>query len=478
MGDEGSAELTMQNASNFTYCSCAYQCRTGELSHTNISCDCVWSIPPPRIKHAPYVAAVEACFFLVAFFWNFFIIISFAMRRRLLKEPASIYLLNLAVTDFLLAIFVIFQCFIAELADGFIIGHTDVLRCRICEFLGFMIMLLMASTLHTLAVLSFDRFFLLANPMSYKKYFNWRRALVIVILLWCLSFCIAIPPIFGFGEYAFSVAIANCHPQWTGFSYTGIKNIHYIIFVGVEALIPIAFLTFTNMWTYKIVTGVLRARLDRHYSFRDKSIPRTQQIRNEHAEHTKQQLQLMKVFGGLFLAHIACWMPVLTVLMVANIVGPTNIPIEVYITGWLFYLTNPVAHPILETFFIKDLRTKVNQAKTSVKTSLKNVGSFSSNVVKRSLTSMRHKDREESGCSPSKCNTSTWTFPTTLCKEGGQNHMTRITSVKFTVNECQEARDGQRINQNGYTVRSYLEDHATHQNGQVSSPESRMNLRC
>ena len=397
--EEGPADMLNVSATNWTYCSCAHQCRTGELSSTNISCDCLWDIHPSLLKYSPYLATIEAVFFMVAFFWNLFIIISFAMHRKLLKDPASIYLFNLAVTDFLLAIFVVFQCFVAELTGGFVIGHTDIIRCRLCEFLGFMIMFLMANTLHTLAILSFDRFFLLVNPMSYQSYFNWRRALVLVTVVWCLSLCIAIPPIFGFGEYAFTITIANCHPQWQGSSYRGIKNLHYIVFVGTEALIPIAFLTFTNLWTYKIVNSVLRARLKRNHSFtKSTSAPQMQKMKNERVDHTRQQLQLIKVFGALFLAHTACWAPVLIVLLVANIIGPTNIPLEVYLAGWVLYLTNPVAHPILETFFIKDLRTRVKRAKRSVKKSIKHVGSFSTGWVQRSLSRMSSLRSKKSEC--------------------------------------------------------------------------------
>lgn len=495
--EEGSADM-MQNLTNgnFTYCSCAAQCRVANLSSTNISCDCQWAIPPPLLKYSPYIAAIEAGYFIIAFFWNLFIIISFIARRKLLKEPASVYLFNLAWTDLLLAIFIIFQCFIAEVSEGFIIGHTDVIRCWICEFLGFMIMFLMASTLHTLAVLSFDRFFLLVKPLSYQNYFTWRRALIIVAAIWVLSFCIAIPPIFGVGEYAFSQAIANCHPQWAGTSYTGIRNLNYIILVGVEALIPIAFLTFTNMWTYKIVTGVLRSRLQRQRSFANKFSPKTQQVKNSESDHTRQQLQLVKVFGALFVAHIVCWLPVLSVLVVANIIGPEKIPLEVFLVGWLFYLTNPVAHPMLETFFIKDLRTRVKRVQKSMKTTLRKVGSIGQTLVQKSVSqgsSIRGKDQEsEQNVSQrngvgkltltSKCSANSVSMPQYSPRSPGESEPPKahVSVVKFTVLEGQDAQDGGRLRKNGYRGKGTLptishpeNTHNTHLETDTPNPDQK-----
>ena len=375
-------------------------CRKAELSDTNITFPFLWEILPALQKYAPYVTAVQAVFFIISFFWNLFILISFGMRRKLLKETASVYLFNLALTDLLLAVFVVFQCFLTEAAGAFIVGTTDVIRCGICEFLGFMIMLLMAVTIHTLAMLSFDRFFLLVKPLSYHQYFNWRRALVIVIIIWVFSFGLAIPPIFGFGEYSFSVAIANCHPQWVGISYQGIDNFNYIILVAGEAILPIFMLTFTNMWTYKVIMSVLRKKLKRQRSFN--SGPATAsgpELKTSESKHNRQQIQLVKVFGALFIAHVMCWTPVLIVVAVGIGIGALNVPPEVFLVAWMFYLTNPVAHPILETFFVKDLRLRVYRAHKSVRNSLRRMSSMG-NSFKRSWS-----QRSESKSSESKRST-------------------------------------------------------------------------
>lgn len=424
---------------NFDFnCTSVGFCRITALSTTNISNEVVWLNLVSLKQYSPYIATVEAIYFVLAFFWNVFILVSLVRHRKLMKEPASVYLFNLAVTDLMLAVFVILQCFISEVSGGFKIGNTDVTRCGVCEFLGFMLMFLMASTLHTLAMLSFDRFFLLLKPLSYQQYFNRKRALIIILFIWLLSFGIAIPPVLGFGEYAFNVFLSNCHPKWLGHSYRGITNFNYIVFVAGEAGIPIAFLTFTNMWTYKIVALVLKSKLQRQRSFHTK-------VKESESDHTRQQLQLAKVFGALFLAHIACWTPVLTAVAVSLIIGQCKLPVEVFIVGWLLYLTNPVVHPILETFFIKDLRMRVSRARQSVRDSLYGMGSLGHSLQRSwSVRSLRKTHDcslvELNGKLPLSCKTSldkSKDSPTSLkpppLHENGD--MLQRSQVKFTVIE-------------------------------------------
>ena len=242
-------------------------------------------------------------------------------------------------------------------------------------------MLLVACSLHSLAALSVDRFVLLARPLRYKHYFNWKRATLIVIGCWVISVLIAFPPLAGFGQYEFNTVFANCHPRWTG-KTNGIPHIFYALFVGAEAIIPILILAVTNVWTYKIVSGALRKKFRRQKSFRD--APKSEEEQHREAEENRdyrhKQQQLVKVFGALLIAHIISWTPTLTIMVVALVMGAASLPIKVYIFGWISYLSNPVLHPIIESFFIKDLRRKMNKAKGKVRNSLR---SASGSVMSR-----------------------------------------------------------------------------------------------
>ena len=80
----------------------------------------------------------------------------------------------------------------------------------------------------------------------------------------------------------------------------------------------------------------------------------------------------MKVFGALIIAYIISYTPTILTLFLFIILSVTgdredSIPSEVYIFGFLCFLTNPVFHPIIESFFVKELRYQVIRARKGVK---------------------------------------------------------------------------------------------------------------
>lgn len=333
-----------------------FNCRTSELSRHQITSQAVWQLLPAVHHAAPAVAAVEAVFFAIAFVWNLFILICYLRQPRLLKEPANLYLCNIALADFLLSVLVILISFVSEATKEFVFGDTDIIRCHFCEFLGFTLMFFVTMVLHTLAALSFDRFVLLSKPLQYKLYFSWKTAVSVLALIWFISFWVAIPPVLGFGQYEFNAVFANCHPRWTG-QTGGINHINYILFAAVEAVVPIVILTVTNVWTFMIIKNFITIRLKRRrLNLQLPSKLNDLERRREKKDYLQQQKRLIRVCAALFIAHIINWTPTLLVVTIAYGVGPTKIPIEVYIFGWVCYLINPVAHPIIESLFIKELR--------------------------------------------------------------------------------------------------------------------------
>ena len=306
MSGEGSGEGSLNES--FPPFQLFFPCRE-RFPSTNTTSPFIWSILPDLQGARIYVAIIEALFFVVGVLWNLFVIVSYCIKPMLLIEPANIYLFNLAVINLLLCIFVTFTCFISEVTGEFIFGSSDLVRCNYCLFLGVVLHTFISLSLHTLTALSVDRFVILFRPMSYKSIFNWKKAVAIQASLWALSIVISIPPVFGFGEYEFNLALASCNARWSGESYRGIGNINYVIFFGTEAIFPIVILTFTNIWIIKIVRSFLKRRITRRRTYRGDDSDKSKE---EEEKYQRQQKQLIRVFGALFVAHIVCWTPVLT----------------------------------------------------------------------------------------------------------------------------------------------------------------------
>ncbi len=346
-----------------------FPCRAQPISKDSLS-PIVWGSLPQVSEARWFVVTIESIFLVVGLAWNLFIISCFIRNRKLLKQPGNIYLLNLAITDILISLFVTFTTLTAEAAGDFVFGFSDFSRCITCKVFGVAMHILVAVSLHTLAAMSVDRCVFLTQPMHYGNMFTWKMAVFILFVIWTLSIAVAVPPLFQFGDYEYNLVFSFCNARWSGKS-GDLPNIYYILFYALEALIPIFILTFTNIWIVKIAKKALKQRITRQRSYRGNN----SDGRGEEKKYKRQQKQLIRVFGALFIAHIVCWVPVISVMFVALGLGAENIPPETFIAGWLAFLTNPVIHPILETFFVQELRYKVNKTKKSMRQSVKKASS-------------------------------------------------------------------------------------------------------
>jgi hypothetical protein len=170
---------------NETENSTEFNCLADDISDTNITNSTFWRI---FLKNgAPAVSVVFGVYFLLAFIWNLFIIVTFLNKRKMLREPANILLLNLAIADLTVAMTQMFFSMITAAYVEFVFGDSDVVRCGMCDFTGVFFMLLYGVSVHTLAALSFDRFLLLFRPFRYKKIMTPRNTVVIVVLIWLIS---------------------------------------------------------------------------------------------------------------------------------------------------------------------------------------------------------------------------------------------------------------------------------------------------
>ena len=365
------------------------------VSSVNITDPSHWRIREELLYGTPYVATVILIFFLLSFFWNLFIIITYFVKYRLLKEPANIFLLNLAFADLLVALTTMLFSIVTEIVQEFVFGSTDVVRCGLCNFAGVFLIFLIAVSLHMLAVLSVDRFILLTWPLRYKRIMNKWKAIVIVIVVWIIAILIALPPVFGFGQNEFNRNFGACLPRFTGTNpLSGIGSQFYAAFVALEALIPILVLAFTNVWTYRLVAKFLKKNITRRRTFRGKGSGS-----DEERKYHSQQRQLVRVFGALFISNIISWTPVLVVVFLIFFISASVLPREIYIFGWICYLTNPVVHPIIESFFVKDLRYQIRRAKKTVRRASSAVYRQSTRLFNRSALEEANAkmDKEEAG---------------------------------------------------------------------------------
>jgi hypothetical protein len=362
-GSGSGSGFGLGNSSNNTF-----DCRLSEKSSTFITSPGDWQIAEGREVGTIIIGVILVVMFVVGTLWNLFIVITFFVKHHLLQEPANIFLLNVAIVDLLLCMTAMVFSFVTAFAQEYVFGSNDVTRCAVCKLDSFFFIFLIFLSLHFLTALSVDRFILLSRPLRYKQYMNRWKAVVICVTMYGVCFIIAILPILGFGQYEFHQNISSCLPRFTPAS-----NFYFIIFATAEAIIPITILAITNVWTYRLVSKFLKKRFKRKLAYHggDTEIETAELDTAEEKVYHKQQQQLVKMFGALLIGNVISYTPtiiavILFLLLFLNDMGDL-IPDEVYIVGFISFLTSAVVHPIIESFFVKELRYQVNRARKGVK---------------------------------------------------------------------------------------------------------------
>ena len=321
-----------------------------------------WSVRDDINNGRIPIALILSAICITAFLWNLFILVTYCYKYHLLKEPGNIFLFGLALTDFLVSITILPTSVVTVAAGEFMFGTVDQVRCDVCYFQGFLMTFCPIVSVTILAALSVDRCFLLYNPLLYKKKKSYVLAILGVVLIWLVGTLICIPPSFGFGQWEFNRNIAVCLPRFTPFS-----NARYMVVVVLYTLIPIVTLAITNIWTYKIVSRFLKKKLVRRRSYRGSFRER----KEDNHQHQQQQSQLIKVFGALFIANIVIWSPIILMVFIVQATGGKGIPDWLYVLFWILFVSNTVVHPILESFFNKELRVVVNKGKRKVNSTVR-----------------------------------------------------------------------------------------------------------
>jgi len=303
-----------------------------------------------HLKGVRSLAVFQIIYLVVGIPWNL-LVIGVIVVNKLFHKPAHLLLLSLAVSDLLACVCVMPFNIIVALAGHFFIGFSDYARCQVCHFYVITIIIMIYISLFTVAIMSIDRLIYIKLPLRYDRIMTMRKMLLIVILVWLLSILISLPPVFGFGEIEFSNIVGSCSTKFTGRTRLG-ESMKYIIFLVVVALVPFITTLVCNislLWTACKTVKLTYAKSVRNLN----SDQHTSQVK---ARHHKQQIQLAKVFGAIFVVNCITWIPTALISVISGILGSEKVPAVAFSFVFLAFLSQPAIHPILETFLVAKVR--------------------------------------------------------------------------------------------------------------------------
>ena len=331
---------------------------------SNSTSDFAWIVKHPdnEVPGVGYgVAAVVSLLLLLAVPWNLLVIIAI-LRKRLYTQPAVMLLLNLTVTNLLFSLLVMPFNIFAGIKGEYVFGNSDQQRCAVCQT-GIFVIILPWVSLHTLALISVDRFIYLKRPMKYSTIVTKWRMLVTIAAIWVLCTVLALPPLFGFGEINFAYTVATCVPILVGETHIA-PNYIYVSLLLTEVSIPIIILFVMYVWIVCIIRSSLIRKLKRSLSLSKKNKKKAKSVKSIAASraHAKSQQRMVWLFGAIFTANIVTWLPMVGLAISVAVLGTA--PSLAYTIPFLTYLSETVIHPVLVVCLMRDIKSDISKCCT------------------------------------------------------------------------------------------------------------------
>lgn len=263
---------------------------------------------------------------LVFSFIGNFLIIVLVFKKPRLDTTTSIYILSLAVTDFLNA------CIPGPLFLAALITQKMPYNSIVCNIDGFFTHFLTYVSTSTMALIAISRYYCTLKPHRYKTVFSTRRSASYLVSLWTfVALFTWIPVIGGWAEMGFNPLMACCN--WRFF--------HKTVEMTFTLLVVIVFI----MGSFLIIAV--------SYYHVSKCI---RQHNNQVASHqglSVQEINVTKTFFTLVLSFVVMWLPTFTAVflfrvalreMYPRLVGfavPFFLQVNSAVNPWIYGAMNP-----------------------------------------------------------------------------------------------------------------------------------------
>ncbi|XP_064614234.1 5-hydroxytryptamine receptor 1D-like [Liolophura sinensis] len=198
------------------------------------------------------VCSVLGTIILGTILGNIFVISAILLEKSL-RATSNYLILSLAVTDLMVAVLVMPISILNQISTSWRLGTP------VCDmWISFDILCCTASILHLVAI-ALDRYWSVTN-VDYTRHRSTSKILLMIVIVWCVSFSISVPPLLGWRD-------SNQSPEHTGYCLIS-QDPGYTIFSTVGAFyIPLMLILALNLKIYRVARkrfkkrSVLRAAL-------------------------------------------------------------------------------------------------------------------------------------------------------------------------------------------------------------------------
>ena len=262
-------------------------------------------------------AVLFAVINVVAFFGNFLTCYAVYRNRRLRTLP-NMFVIALGVSDILMSIFCMPFTVVTLFHGRWMFGES------FCRFHGFGVLTFEIVSLQTMGLIAVSRYFCVVKPEKYAVLFKKQRALLYIVVVWCVALVGSVPPfLVKNSQFKFQPGKAMCLCAFEG-------NIAYTVFIEcayfAAPLIIITICYVKVFWTVSKSNRLLSNAND------------LQQLR----ANVKEAI-VTKTLAAVMVGFICCWLPVSVMDNIDAARGEHTFPRPAYITyAFLAYLSSTI----------------------------------------------------------------------------------------------------------------------------------------
>uniref|UniRef100_M3XKL7 Vertebrate ancient long opsin b n=1 Tax=Latimeria chalumnae TaxID=7897 RepID=M3XKL7_LATCH len=256
-----------------------------------------------------------------------FTVILVTIKFKQLRQPVNYIIVNLSLADFLVSLIGGTISFFTNLRGYFFLGPWA------CVLEGFAVTFFGIVALWSLAVLAFERYFVICRPMGNVR-LRGKHAALGLLFVWVFSFIWTIPPTFGWSSYTTSKIGTTCEPNW----YSGDYNDHtyIIIFLTTCFILPL------------LVIFVSYGKLM-------KKLRKVSDTQGRLGATRKPEKQVTRMVIVMILAFLICWSPYAAFSIIVTACPSIDLDPRLAAIPAFFSKTAAVYNPIIYVFMNKQV---------------------------------------------------------------------------------------------------------------------------
>ncbi|XP_033617640.1 melanopsin [Fukomys damarensis] len=201
--------------------------------------------------HAHYtLGAVILLVGLTGMLGNLTVIYTFC-RSRGLQTPANMFIINLAVSDFLMCFTQAPVFFTSSLYKRWLFGEAG------CEFYAFCGALFGITSMITLMAIALDRYLVITRPLVTIGLASKRQAALVLLGIWLYALAWSLPPFFGWSAYVPEGLLTSC--SWDYVTFTpSVRSYTMLLFCFVFFL-PLLIIIYCYVFIFRAIRETGRA---------------------------------------------------------------------------------------------------------------------------------------------------------------------------------------------------------------------------